>query len=146
MEPDARRSRPRVLRTASLAGLAVAAVLASAAPAEATQLVRYERSGGFAGRTVRLVVENGGACRQTEGRSGDDKSFKVPVSKLHALKRDLKAARFSSLARSYKPDYVVNDGIAQSVTYKGKTVVVSTGGHPPARLRKLLSRLSSLAT
>jgi hypothetical protein len=125
------------------AGLVLAAVLAPAAPAEATQLVRYEQSGGFTGRAVRLVVDGGGAARQTR-RGADSKRFKVSISQLHALKRELKEARFSSLKRRYEPDYVVNDGISQSVTYKGRTVVASTGGDPPARLRKLLSRLAGL--
>jgi hypothetical protein len=145
MGSDVKGDHPRLGRRATLTGLAVAAVLVCAASAEASQLVRYERGGGFTGRSVRLVVDNGGGARQTEGRTGADRRFKISVSRLHALKRELKAADFSSLKRAYKPDYVVNDGISQSVTYKGRTVVVSTGGHPPARLRKVLDRLAGLA-
>ena len=39
---------------------------------------------------------------------------------------------------------MVNDGIGQSVTYKGRTVSVSTGARYPARLERLLQRLDRL--
>jgi hypothetical protein len=130
----------------TLAGLVLATSLATAAPAEATQLVRYDTSGGLAGRSMRLVVSAGGTAVQTDRDSTDDsKRFKISISQLHALKRELKAAQFSTLKRRYEPKHTVFDGISQGVTYKGKTVVVSTGGDPPERLRKVLNRLARLA-
>ena len=44
----------------------------------------------------------------------------------------------------YRPKHVVNDGIGQSVTYKGRSVAVSTGATYPARLQRLLRRLGRL--
>ena len=63
---------------------------------------------------------------------------------MRRLRRDLKRARFKTLKRSYSPKYVVNDGVAQSVTYKGRTVSVSTGAKYPDRLQRLLRRLDRL--
>jgi hypothetical protein len=63
---------------------------------------------------------------------------------MRGLRRDLKRARFSTLKRSYQPKYMVNDGISQSVTYKGRSVSVSTGAEYPARLGRLLRRLGRL--
>ncbi len=39
---------------------------------------------------------------------------------------------------------MVNDGIAQRVTYAGRSVTVSTGATVPARLRRVLRRLDRL--
>ena len=46
--------------------------------------------------------------------------------------------------QSYRPKYIVNDGIGQSVTYKGRSVSVSTGARYPARLHRLLRRLGRI--
>lgn len=136
----------RVHRCRWIAGLVCTAALASAATAEAAQLVRYDRGGGLAGRSMRLVVSAGGTAVQTDRESSDGSNrFKISISQLHALKRELKAAKFSTLKRRYEPRYPVSDGISQGVTYKGKTVVVTTGGSPPERLSKVLRRLVRLA-
>ena len=124
--------------------LLVAVVLALAVPAgaEARQLVRYDVGGGLAGRFDHLVVSTGGTATQT-GSGGDHRSKLSPRS-LHALKRDLRRARFSSLRRSYEPDRQVFDGISQSVRHRGKTVSVSSGADYPQRLHRLLARLQRL--
>jgi hypothetical protein len=127
-----------------IAALVCAAALAPAAPAEAAQLVRYDTGGGIAGRSMRLVVSAGGTAVQTDRDATDSKRFKISISQLHALKRELKAAEFSTLKRRYEPKYVVNDGTSTGVTYKGKTVVVTSGGNPPERLNKVLNRLARL--
>ena len=82
--------------------LTVLATLAGgAASAEAKQLTRYDVGGGIAGRVDHLVITTGGTATQT-GSSGDH-TFRLSTRSLHALKRDLRDARFSSLKRSYKP-------------------------------------------
>ena len=134
----------RLHRCRLIAGLACAAAVASAATTEAAQLVRYDTGGGLAGRSTRLVVSAGGTADQTDRNEGDTKRFKISLSQLHALKRELKAARFSSLKRRYEPKATVFDGITTAVTYKGKTVVVTSGGNPPERLNKVLNRLARL--
>ena len=124
--------------------LAVVATFAATATAEAKQLVRYSVGGGLAGTRGQLVVARDGTARQTGDRSGDDHRFTLSAKQQRALRRDLKHARFTTLKRSYEPRYVVNDGVGQSVTYKGRTVYVSTGATYPDRLERLLRRLGRL--
>jgi hypothetical protein len=122
--------------------LAVVLVFALAAPAgAATRLVRYDVAGGIAGMSKRLVVDRDGEARQ----SGDTtRRFKVSAAQLRALKRELEAAHFGSLKRSYRPDVPVSDGTTQSVRYKGIEVNVSTAAKVPDRLGRVLRRLSGL--
>ena len=128
---------------ALLAVLATFAATATAT-AEAKQLVRYDVGGGIAGISERLTVARDGTARQTGNRRGNDHRFRLSSKQLRGLRRDLKNARFSTLQRRYRPKDVVNDGIAQSVTYKGRSVSVSTGAKYPARLQRLLQRLGRI--
>ena len=64
--------------------------------------------------------------------------------RLKALRRAVRQARFATLRGRYAPDGVVSDGITETVRHAGRTVVVETGGDPPARLRRLLARLAGL--
>ena len=121
------------------------ATFAATATADAKRLVRYDVSGGLAGRSERLVIDGDRTARQTSGkRSEDARRFTVSSKQLRALKRELKAARFTSLKRRYAPRYVVNDGITETVTYKGRSVSVSTGAEAPARLERVIRRLGRL--
>ena len=124
--------------------LAVLATFAATATAEARQLVRYDVGGGLAGLSGRLTVARDGPARQSGNRSGDDHRFTLSAKQLRGLRRDLRHARFSTLKRTYQPRYVVNDGVGESVTYKGRSVSVSTGAEYPARLHRLLRRLGRL--
>ena len=116
---------------------------AAAAPAHAARLVRYDVGGGIAGLSERLVVERDGRAHQTDSR-GDEHRFRLSPRGLRALKRDLKAARFPSLKRSYRPDRLVLDGTTRLVRHRGRTVSVSTGADVPVRLQRLLRRLGRL--
>jgi hypothetical protein len=98
--------------------IALLTLLAAPAAADAKRLVRYDVGGGLAGRSATLTVDRSGSARQSGTRSATQR-FMVPAKQLGALKRELKAARFSSLKRRYQPDYPVLDGITQVVTYKG---------------------------
>jgi hypothetical protein len=124
--------------------LAVLAAFATTATAEAKVLVRYDLSGGLAGTSERLVIHGDRSAEQTGGRGEHSLDFTVSAKQMRALRRELKAARFSSLRRVYQPDYVVNDGFAQTVTYRGHRVVVYTGAEFPARLHKVLRRLGRI--
>ena len=124
--------------------LAVLATFAATATAEAKRLVRYDIGGGVAGISERLIVARDGTARQSSNRRGGDDRFTLWATQLRGLRRDLKNARFSTLKRSYRPRHVVSDGIGQSVTYKGRTVSVSTGATYPARLGRLLRRLERI--
>ena len=123
--------------------LASLAALLGAASAEAKQLTRYDVGGGIAGHFDRLVISTDGKAHQT-GDSGEHE-FTVYSKTLRALKRELKAARFKSLKRQYKPKFQVFDGITQSIRYRGKTVSVYTAAdNVPARLRKVLGRVARI--
>ncbi len=126
------------------ATLLAALLLASPAGAAKT-LVSYEQSGGIAGLRTSLSVTVGGSARVTSSRTTGISRFKLATAELRALKRDLRNARFSTLRSLYDSEYPIADGIAQTVRYAGFRVTVSTGGRPPARLRKVLDRLSRLA-
>ncbi len=122
------------------------ALLALASPATAAKtLVSYEQSGGIAGIRTSLSVTVGGSARVTSSRAMGIKRFKLTLNELHALKRDLRDARFSTLRPLYDSKAPIADGIAQTVRYAGYRVTVSTGARPPQRLRKVLDRLSRLA-
>ncbi len=124
--------------------LAVLATFAATATAEARRLVRYDVGGGLAGVSERLIVARDGTARQSGNRTGDDHRFRLSPRQLRGLRRDLENARFSTLRRSYRPAGVVYDGITQTVTYRGRSVSVSTGATFPARLHRLLARLGRL--
>lgn len=129
--------------------LVVALVLAMLAPASAASaaktLVSYEQSGGIAAIRTSLSVTVGGSARVTSNRTTGIRRFKLTRSELGVLKRELRAARFSTLRSLYDSKEPISDGIAQIVRYAGYRVTVSTGGRPPSRLRKVLDRLSRLA-
>jgi hypothetical protein len=129
----------------ALAALLLAS-LALASPASAAKtLVSYEQSGGIAGMQTAMSVTVLGSARVTSSRSAGIKRFKVAAAELRALKRELRRARFSTLRSLYDSKIPVADGIAQTVRYAGYRVTVSTGGRPPERLRKVLTRLGRLA-
>ena len=57
---------------------------------------------------------------------------------------DADVARVS--ARLAAGGWPLADGPLETVTYKGKTVSVRSGSHPPERLQKVLDRLALLAS
>ena len=118
--------------------------LAAPATAGAKQLTRDRNpGGGIAGRYDKLVISTGGKADQT-GDSGEH-HFTVRAKQLRALKRELRAARFSTLKRRYKPKFQVFDGTVQAIRYRGKTVSVYLGAEGiPDRLSKVIRRLSRI--
>jgi hypothetical protein len=123
--------------------IAVLATVATSATAEAKVLVRYDVTGGLAARSEHLVIDGDRQARETSSRGGSQ-HFKVSAKQHRALKRELKAARFSSLRPVYRPDHPVNDGLAKTVTYNGHRVVVYTGADYPRRLQTVIRRLGRL--
>jgi hypothetical protein len=126
--------------------VAVVASLAAASPAVAKTLVSYQESGGIAGISDSMTVSEGGSVVATSRRAADMRRFKLTAADLRALRRDLRGARFSTLHAAYDGPGQVADGIAQTVRYGGHRVTVSTGGHAPARLSRLLARLDRIAS
>jgi hypothetical protein len=117
-------------------------ILAVPASADAKRLVRYGVTGGLAPSSELLVVNTDGHARHT-GRTGV-RSFKLTAKQLRGLKRDLKDARFKSLKRSYQPEFPVMDGQTRTVSYKGRSISVSTMAKVPERLSRVLRRLARL--
>ncbi len=121
--------------------VALLATFATTASAEAKRLARYDLTGGIAGIHEWMVIDTDGTAVQT-GRRGGDQRFTVAAKHLRALKRELKAARFRSLKRRYEPAIRVFDGTTQTVRHNGRSVSVYTGADVPARLARVLRRLS----
>ena len=88
------------------------------------------------------MVNTNGHARQT-GRAGV-RSFTLSGKQLRGLKRDLKDARFKSLKRTYQPEFPVMDGQTRTVSYKGRSISVSTLAKVPQRLSRVLRRLAQL--
>jgi hypothetical protein len=130
---------------AATPALALVATLALSSPALATTLVRYEKSGGIAGIHLAMTVTRAGTAQVTVNHGGTPARHRLTSRQVSALKRDLRDARFSTLKALYKPGTPVADGFTQTVRYAGRTVTVRDGGRPPARLSRLLARLSRIA-
>ena len=124
--------------------LAVLLALLAPAPAAASTLVSYSRVGGIAGESTSLVVKRDRHAQRTSNR-GDDRDWRLSKKRYRALRDALRAAHFATLAPSYAPPYVVNDGFTETVRFRGHTVSVSTGGDPPPRLERALDRLRALS-
>jgi hypothetical protein len=124
--------------------LAVLLALLAPAPAAASTLVSYSRAGGLAGESTSLVVQRDRDAERTSNR-GEDRSWRLSRDRYRDLRAALRAARFKTLAPSYDPRYVVNDGITETVRIRRHTVSVSTGGDPPRRLERALEQLRALA-
>ena len=136
---------------AALAALATVAVLAAtsrapASPAATKTLVRFEKSGGFAGIQVTLSVTDAGSASVTRGRLGKDRRFKLTSTQLRGLRKALRDARFSTLRALYAPKVQIADGFTRSIRYAGRRVTVRDGAKPPVRLSRLLVRLEKLAS
>jgi len=128
------------------AALLASAALASPVSAGPRTLVSYEQSGGIAGIQTSMSVSVGGSARLTSTRTEGIKRFRLTAPELRRLKRDLRDARCSRLRSLYDSKTPIADGISQTIRYAGYRVTVSTGGRPPERLRKVLTRLSRLAS
>ena len=139
----ARAWHPRPIRRLALLLLTALFSFVATAGAEAKQLVRYDLSGGLKGANERLTVDRDGTARES-GKRTSPSHYKVSAKELRGLRHDLTAAHFKSLKHSYRPRYVVADGITQTVTYQGRSVSVSTGATAPKRLHRVLQRLGRL--
>jgi hypothetical protein len=122
--------------------LTAATLLAGAAPANARNLVHYERTGGFAGFDDAVTVSTGGAVKVAH-RTGT-RRFSLSHTRLVSLRKAVRDARFGTLKARYAPPSMIADGIRETVRHDGRTVTVETGGNPPARLARLLDRLTRL--
>jgi hypothetical protein len=144
-----------LVRSALVLTVVVAALTsAQAAPAapsatclpgrQAPVLVRYERTGGFAGIREALTVRRSGSATLVRTRGSSPVTFRLACARLRRLRTALVNARFASLAPVYAPDTPVADGFVESVSYGGRTVRVLTGAEPPPRLERVLELLRAI--
>jgi hypothetical protein len=124
--------------------LALLLVLAIGAPSAsaAGPLLTAQRTGGIAGVQDRLVVRADGRATVTHRDGG---AGHLAPARTRDLRMALRQARFSTLARVYKPRLVVNDGFVYELRSGGHTVRVEEGAeHVPVRLQRLISTVSAL--
>jgi hypothetical protein len=132
-----RRGRHR----AGLAGAALLALLLLAAPAHAAATkVRWETGGGIAGITGTVLTVHADRTARAEA-FGDAADFTLGDRRWAQLGRRLRAARFDTLQRRYRPRLPVADGTFDEVRHRGRAVTVETGGEPPRRLVRLIALL-----
>jgi hypothetical protein len=105
----------------------------------AEPLVKFKRSGGFAGGTVTVAVGRTGKVRVGLSRH----PFKLEPRELRALKRAMSKADLAHLPRESRANPPVADGFEYWVIAGGRTVYARDGA-VPARLQPLLDRLNGL--
>lgn len=123
--------------------LALVLALLLAPAAQASRLVTYVRSGGLAGEHTEVRV-NRDRSVLLDDRDGHHEG-RLSKKRYRDLRDALRAAHFDTLNATYPPKAHTNDGIDQSVRFRGKTVATSTGGEPPKRFQRVLERLDAIA-
>jgi hypothetical protein len=106
-------------------------------------LVSYHRTGGFIGVDDRLSITSDGHVTRTD-RTGATAEFDLSPAALSELQDALEAADFPSLAKVYKPPFVVSDGFDFTITSHGRTVVVFAEAVIPPALGAVIDRLSQI--
>jgi hypothetical protein len=117
--------------------LAVAGTAAGAG-GQSGKLVTYVHDGGFTGDRDSLTVFRSGRADSSNG------PFVLSTRRRLGLQRALVAARFATLRSQYVPTDPVTDGYADHVTYAGRSVTVTQGANPPARLQRVLTLLADI--
>ena len=106
-----------------------------AAPAHAARdRVRWETGGGIAWVTgTNLTVHTDRTARAEA--FGKAAGFRLGDRRWAQLGRRLRAARFGTLQRVYRPEFPVADGMYDEVRYRGRAVPSSPGAKPPRPAR-----------
>jgi hypothetical protein len=106
-------------------------------------LVSYHRTGGFIGVDDRLSITTDGHVTRTD-RTGATVEYDLPPAALSELQALVQAADFPSLAKVYKPPFIVSDGFDFTLTSQGRTVKVFAEANIPPALGALIDRLSQI--
>ena len=153
----ARAQRWRTPWALCIACLACAALLGLCSPAQAATtrsgtlhatvidnhrvLVKYRRSGGLAGDSVRLVVARNGNARLATPSGSRRTALNRKLQS--RLTRTLRRAHFARLKPSYQPATPVPDAFTHTVTHHGHTVrAVDTAA--PRRLQAVIDILNRI--
>ena len=122
----------------------IASTLLAACPSvnpQTSSLIEYERSGGIAGRTVRLVVQDNGEARFSA--RGDSANLAVGPDELARLKDLLQQIRFDTLRAEYRPSHAGADRFEYMIVHRGRRIVLQDGAVPPD-LQPLIDLLNGL--
>jgi|1185.fasta_scaffold01372_1 hypothetical protein len=111
---------------------------AAGAGGQSGKLVTYVHDGGFTGDHDSLTVFRNGRAVSSNG------PFVLSTRRRLGLQRALVAARFATLRSQYVPIEPITDGYADHVTYAGRSVGVTQGASPPARLKRVLTLLADI--
>ena len=126
--------------------LTLAGALLAACPSVNPQtpaLVEYQRSGGIAGQTIRLVVQGDGSA-QLYGRI-DTTNVTVPQDTLERLKHVIEGINFDTLRAEYQPPPTERgaDRFEYVVACRGRRVKMQDGA-VPADLQPLIDLLNGV--
>jgi hypothetical protein len=116
--------------------------LAAVPAAGAAPRLTVERTGGIAGVQDTLVIGRHGGATVTHRDGG---AHRLSAHRTRATRAALRAARFPTLARAYRPRAVVNDGFVYVLRSGGHSVRVEEGAeHVPRRLQALIEAAGRL--
>jgi hypothetical protein len=109
--------------------------------------VDYYRSGGFAGLTDRLIIDNNGHC--TLQRKNGRFEFNLPAADFQHLRELFQQADFFNLAGEYLPEKSGADLFTYIITYRSsgsEHTVRTIDGTVPAALMPVIIQLNSIVS
>src|SRR2546422_2568896 len=133
----------RVMRGWPVFVLMVSALIAGcrSVNTQTPALIEYQRSGGIAGQTIRLVVQDNGAARLSTLR--DSTNLTIGADMLERLKNLVQSVRFDTLRAEYRPSHPGADLFEYILTHRGRRVRLQDGAIP-AELQPLIDLLNGL--
>ncbi|MFD9356821.1 hypothetical protein [Streptomyces sp. NPDC060031] len=110
------------------------------APDADETLVRVTRSGGFAGRSLSLVVKGDGSFLRLDAQAKQTGTGTLSAAALEQLRGALREADFAHLPRVVSTGGTVFDGYAYAIAHDGREVAADQGSLPPG-LEKVITAL-----
>jgi hypothetical protein len=106
-------------------------------------LVTYERGGGIAGVSERLVVDTGGTARLSVGDSDQaERRFALADQELERLRSDLEAADFAGI--DVGSGLGCADCFDYEITYAGETTSFNEAAEVPDSVREVTGQLGQI--
>ena len=98
---------------------------------QGSALLEYQRSGGIAGQTVRLVVQDDGSAQLFQRT--DTTTVTVPQDTLAQLKQVIEGIKFDTLREEYQPPAAERgaDRFEYVIACRGRRVKMHEGSVPP---------------
>jgi hypothetical protein len=130
--------------------LSVASRIGQAAPPRPLVIFRQRREGipppsGAPSRIDMTIYVDGRVVLAIRDPHRPVPPFRLSERRLRALREELAAARFSTLAPVYERDKAPNGSyLGSSITHAGRTVRLVRGARGPARLRPVVAFLTAI--